>query len=35
LNATRIPSTTPMSTTAVTSLPTDIHGDNILYGQRY
>ena len=31
----RIPSTTPMVTTAVTSLPTDIHGENILLGQTY
>ena len=35
LNARRIPSTTPMATTAVTSLPTDIHGENILLGQTY
>ena len=35
LNARRIPSTTPMATNAVTSLPTDIHGENILLGQTY
>jgi hypothetical protein len=31
----RIPSTTPMVTTAITSLPTDIHGENILLSQTY
>jgi len=35
LGSQRIPSTTPMVTTAVTSLPTDIHGENILLGQTY
>jgi hypothetical protein len=35
LGSQRIPPITPMATTAVTSLPTDIHGENILLGQTY
>jgi hypothetical protein len=35
LSSQKIPSSTPTATTAVTSLPTDIHGENILLGQTY